>query len=191
MSDATNRRGDEAAAAEAATANGTGAKRRIVSSAHLVSEKTPELSEFEFGLIIATNAFNRWMVRCMRAAGVKDVTAIDVSVLHHVNHRRTEKRLSDVCFALNVEDSHIVSYSIRKLSGMGLVSSVKRGKEVFFATTEHGHEVCMRYRAVREACLVPGFSGEQEENERLGEIARVLRQLSGRYDQAARAATAY
>ncbi len=191
MSDGADRRGEAVATPSDEPEADAAERRRIVSSAHLVSEKTPELSEFEFGLIIATNAFNRWMVRCMRAAGVKDVTAIDVSVLHHVNHRRTEKRLSDVCFALNIEDSHIVSYSIRKLAGMGLVSSAKRGKEVFFATTEAGNEVCMRYRAVREACLVPGFSGEREENERLGEIARILRQLSGRYDQAARAATAY
>ena len=37
----------------------------IVSSAHLVSEKSAELSEFEFGLMIASEAFNRWVVRCM------------------------------------------------------------------------------------------------------------------------------
>jgi predicted MarR family transcription regulator len=28
-----------------------------------------ELSEFEFGLIVAWNAFSRWAVRCMAAAG--------------------------------------------------------------------------------------------------------------------------
>ena len=65
----------------------------IVSSAHLVSSKSPELSEFEFGLIIATHAFQRWMVRCMGAAGVKDMTAVDVMVLHHINHRGSDKRL--------------------------------------------------------------------------------------------------
>ena len=54
--------------------------RPIVSSAHLVSEKSPELSEFEFGLIIAAHAFNRWLIRCMGAAGVKDMTPTDVLV---------------------------------------------------------------------------------------------------------------
>ena len=38
-------------------------------------------------------------------------------------------------------------------------------------------------------CLLPGFSGEAE-NVRLGDLARMLRTLSGRYDQAARAASA-
>ena len=165
--------------------------QRIVSSSHLVSDKSPELSEFEFGMIIAAHAFNRWLIRCMGAAGVKDMAPVDVLILHHINHRRTEKRLADICFVLNIEDTHVVSYSVKKLSGMGLLSSTKRGKEVFFATTEEGAALCQRYRDVREACLMPGFSGQEEENARLGDLARVLRQLSGRYDQAARAATAY
>lgn len=162
---------------------------RIVSSLHLVSEKSPELSEFEFGLIIASHAFSRWMVRCMAAAGVKDMTPTDVLIVHHVNHRDAEKKLADICFALNIEDTHVVSYSLKKSIGMGLVHSSKRGKEVFFATTPKGRDLCLSYRKVRETCLMPGFSGTEDENQRLGEVARLLRTLSGRYDQAARAAT--
>ena len=165
--------------------------QRIVTSAHLVSEKSPELSEFEFGLIIATNAFNRWVTRCMGAAGVKDMAAVDVLVLHHTNHRAMEKRLADICFVLNIEDTHVVSYSLKKLVAAGYVRSQKRGKEVFFSTTEAGAALCLRYREVREACLMPGFSGAGEENCQLGDVARLLRTLSGRYDQAARAATSY
>lgn len=166
-------------------------EQRIVSSIHLVSEKSPELSEFEFGMIIAGHAFDRWMVRCMAAAGVKDMTPTDVLVLHHVNHRNSEKRLADVCFVLNIEDTHVVSYSLKKLMAMGFVASAKRGKEVFFSTSAEGRDQCLRYREVREACLMPGFSGAEEENRRLGELARLLRTLSGRYDQAARAATSF
>lgn len=167
------------------------AAQRIVSSSHLVSEKSPELSEFEFGLIIAGHAFDRWMIRCMAAAGVKDMTPTDVLVLHHVNHRGTEKRTADICFVLNIEDTHVVSYSLKKLAAADLVAGAKRGKEVFFATTRAGTALCLRYREVREACLMPGFSGAEEENLRLAELARVLRTLSGRYDQAARAATSF
>ena len=167
------------------------AAQRIVSSSHLVSEKSPELSEFEFGLIIAGHAFDRWMIRCMAAAGVKDMTPTDVLVLHHVNHREREKRLADVCFVLNIEDTHVVSYSLKKLAAAGLVTGSKRGKEVFFSTTAKGTALCLRYREVREACLMPGFAGAEEENQRLAELARVLRTLSGRYDQAARAATSF
>lgn len=168
--------------------NGT---QRIVTSAHLVSKKSPELSEFEFGLIIATHAFNRWVTRCMGAAGVKDMATIDVLVLHHTNHRGVEKRLADICFVLNVEDTHVVSYSLKKLMAAGYVRNQKKGKEVFFSTTEAGADLCMRYRDVREACLMPGFAGTEEENRKLGELSDLLRILSGRYDQAARSASSY
>ena len=162
---------------------------RIVSSQHLVSPKSPELSEFEFGMIIAWHAFSRWMTRCMTAAGVKDMTPIDVLVLHHVAHRDSEKRLADICFVLNVEDTHVVSYSLRKLAALGLVQSRKLGKEAFFATTDAGRDACVAYRDVREACLMPGFTGSAEDNAQIGDLARLLRTLSGRYDQAARAAS--
>jgi len=177
---------DHTASAAAATDS-----QRIVTSAHLVSEKSPELSEFEFGLIIATNAFNRWVTRCMGAAGVKDMAVVDVLVLHHTNHRGVEKRLADICFVLNIEDTHVVSYALKKLVAAGYVRSQKKGKEVFFSTTEAGAALCLRYRDVREACLMPGFSGAAEENRQLGDFAKLLRTLSGRYDQAARAATSY
>ena len=166
-------------------------KRRIVSSSHLVSEKSPELSELEFGLIIASHAFNRWLVRCVSAAGIKDMTPVDVLVLHHINHRNSEKRLADICFVLNIEDTHVVSYSIKKLLGMSLLTNTKRGKEVFYATSAAGIALCERYRQVREECLLPVFLGQETENQQLGEIARLLRTLSGRYDQAARAATSF
>ena len=163
---------------------------RIVTSLHLVSPKSPELSELEFGLIIFNHAFSRWTVRCMAAAGCPDIAALDVLVLHHVNNQSQEKKLADICFVLNVEDTHVVSYALKKLAGLGLVDSVKRGKEVFFGTTARGREVCERYRQVRETCLLPGFAGSEEDNARLGDAASLLRTLSGRYDQAARAASA-
>ena len=50
----------------------------IVSSAHLVSPRSAEMSEFEFGLIVAGNAFHRWISHCMSAAGLKELTPLDV-----------------------------------------------------------------------------------------------------------------
>ncbi len=163
--------------------------RRIVSSEHLVSDKSPELSELEFGLIIASHAFGRWMTRCMAGAGVKDMTETEILVVHHVNHRGREKKLADICFVLNIEDTHVVSYALKKLAKLGLVAGHRRGKEVFWSASAAGQALCERYRQVREACLMPGFSGTEEENQRIGDLARLLRTLSGRYDQGARAAS--
>lgn len=174
----------------AAPVPGAAPAHRIVTSQHLVSPRAPELSEVEFGLAIVGNAYGRWLVRCMAAAGHAELAALDVLVLHHVNSQQQEKKLADVCFVLNVEDTHVVSYALKKLVAAGLLEGSKRGKEVFFRTTDRGRDACERYRQVREACLIPGFGATAEENARLGELAALLRTLSGRYDQAARAAAA-
>jgi predicted MarR family transcription regulator len=161
----------------------------IVSSAHLVSEDAAELSEFEFGLIIAWNAFQRWIVRCAGAAGLSDLGPLDVLVLHSVNHRGREKKLADICFVLNIEDSHTVTYSLKKLARLELVAGSKRGKETFYATTEAGAAACAAYRGVRESCLISSLSAVAIDNAEIGAAADLLRALSGLYDQAARAAT--
>ncbi|MGH6612101.1 MAG: winged helix DNA-binding protein [Burkholderiaceae bacterium] len=165
------------------------APRLFVSSAHLVSPGSQQLSEFEFGLILASNAFNRWVVRCMAAAGLKDMTTLEVLLLHHVHHRGREKKLADICFMLNIEDTHVVSYALKKLVAMKLVDGEKRGKEVLFAASATGQRYIERYREVREACLVAAIGKERVNNERIGELAAFMRFLSGMYDQAARAAT--
>src|SRR5690606_14021054 len=95
-------------------------KPLIASSAHLAG-RAPDLSEVEFGLMIASHAFNRWTVRCMAAAGLADLTATDIMVMHHVYHRQRPKKLADICFTLNVEDTHIVNYSLKKLERLGMV----------------------------------------------------------------------
>ncbi len=176
---------------------------RILSSAHLADGEWGELSEFEFGLIVATHAFARWAVRCMAAAGMPDLTITDVLVLHHVHHRGKGKKLADICFTLNYEDAHVVAYALRKLTGLGLVRGEKVGKEVFHSTTPAGAALVARYRTVRDRCLiasVPGRLGSLsgatgreraaagDDRFELAHLARMLRTLSGLYDQAARAA---
>lgn len=168
----------------------TGAKSRIVSSAHLVAEEAAETSEIEYGLIVATNAFNRWIVRCMTAAGVPDLGALDVMVLHTINHRDRSKKLADICFTLNIEDTHTVNYALKKLMKQGLVTADRQGKERLYQASDAGREACERYRTVRDACLIETLTAlGTVDTEEIGDAALVLRALSGLYDQAARAAT--
>ncbi|ONX80438.1 winged helix DNA-binding protein [Burkholderia cenocepacia] len=161
---------------------------KIVSSEHLVSDSSAELSELEYGLIMAGNAFNRWMVRCMSAAGAKDMTAVEVSLLHHVSHRERKKKLADICFVLNIEDTHVATYALKKLIARGYVKSEKNGKEVFFFATDADRDLCLKYREVREHCLIETLKDSGLTNEQIGDAAQLLRHASGLYDTAARAA---
>ncbi|MBS0533307.1 MAG: winged helix DNA-binding protein [Proteobacteria bacterium] len=160
----------------------------IVSSAHLASGAMPVLSELEFGLILLDHAFERWMVRCMAAAGVPDLSPLDVLVLHTIAHRARAKRVADICLVLNIEDTHLVTYSLKKLDAHKLLLSGKRGSERTIALTSKGEEVVKRYRKVREALLVQSVKSAGLDEKRLSDIAAMMRVLSGHYDQAARAA---
>lgn len=167
-----------------------GDRRYIVSSSHLVSEQAAELSEFEFGLIIAWNAFARWVTRCMAAAGMPDLSTLDILVLHSVYHRGRGKRLADICFVLNIEETHTVNYALKKLGRLGLVKRHRKGKDVLFEAAEEGEACIRKYREVRESCLVSTSASMGGVDHRdLEKLARNLRLLSGLYDQAARSAT--
>lgn len=162
----------------------------IASSAHLAGGSAPDLSEVEFGLMIASHAFDRWTVRCMAAAGLPDLTPTDVMVFHHVYHRQRAKKLADICFTLNVEDTHIVSYALKKLERLGVVKGERNSKEVFYSVTPDGADILKRYGDIREQCLTSGLDGPGAGGLDFSrQLAHALRSLSGLYDQAARAAT--
>jgi predicted MarR family transcription regulator len=160
----------------------------IVSSAHLASGAMPSLSELEFGLILLGHAFERWMVHCMAAAGVPDLSPLDVLVLHTIAHRGRAKRVADICLVLNIEDTHLVTYALKKLDGLKLLVAGKRGNEKTVTLTAKGESVIQKYRKIREALLVEPVKGTGTDERRLSEIAGLMRALSGHYDQAARAA---
>ncbi len=162
--------------------------RKIVSSRHLATDEGWPLSEVEFGLTVLNNAFNKWIVRCSAAAGQYDLNSTDVLTLHNIHHSDNEKRRIDICFMLNIEDTHTVNYSLKKLTKLGLIVGKKRGKEIFYAATEESHHLCEEYREIRIQCLLSGLKSIGKEPEELTAIASTLRALSGLYDQAARSA---
>lgn len=160
----------------------------VVSAKHLASGALPALSEVEFALNIANNAYHRWMVRASVASGQGALSPNDILVLHSVNHRDREKSLADLCLVLNIEDTHLVNYSIKKLQGAGLIKTGKRGKEKTVKITEQGRKACDSYREIREALLVESVKSLGFNEDELSRIAAILRALSGQYEQAARSA---
>jgi predicted MarR family transcription regulator len=133
------------------------------------------------------------MVRCMDASidpqqSAGGLAALDVQILHSVNHRDREKSLADLCLMLNIEDTHLVTYAVKKLQRMKLVTARKRGKEKMVAVTKTGAAACERYKQVRETLLVSSVKSLGLNEEDVSRVAALLRALSGQYDQAARGA---
>ncbi len=162
----------------------------VVSSSHLASGELPALSEVEFAMTMMVNAYHRWMVRCMAAAGQEGLSPLETLVLHSVNHRERSKTLADLCLVLNIEDTHTVSYALKKLEKAGLVQSGKRGKEKIAEITQEGRALCDSYKQLRDALLVKPVKELGLDEAELSRLASVLRSVSGHYDQAARSAAA-
>jgi predicted MarR family transcription regulator len=160
----------------------------VVSASHLAEGAMPALSEMEFALTVAGNAFQHWIVRCMTAAGAPGLQPIDVLILHAANHRGREKTLADIAVMFNIEDTHIVTYAVRKLQSLGLVKSGRRGKEKTIQVTDEGEAICQRYHEVREALLISGMKSLALNEDAVSQFAALMRILSGQYDQAARGA---
>ncbi|WP_194088873.1 winged helix DNA-binding protein [Vibrio hibernica] len=158
----------------------------IVSSSHLASEAAITLSEFEYALTMMNNAFQRWMQSCSSTTGMSELSPLDILVVHNIYHRNRPKRISDVAFTLNIDDLHTVSYSVRKLVKLALVESTRQGKDTFYNITQTGESFCNQYRDIREQCLVEALQ-HMKLNEKLGDVATLMRSLSGFYDQASRA----
>lgn len=161
--------------------------KAIVSSAHLADGAAPALSEVEFSLTLAATAYHRWIARCAAAAGVA-LAPLEVLILHTVRHRDRPKRLADIALVLDIEDTHLATYAIRKLEKAGLVATHRAGKEKRVAATRAGVEFCTAYRAIRETVLAEPVAADGPEAAALAQAAGLLRRLSGQYNQAARAA---
>ncbi|MCT4656441.1 MAG: winged helix DNA-binding protein [Cohaesibacter sp.] len=185
MSDQADRNKKAQSAAGPQDAAGVGP---VVSASHLADGEKPALSEVEMALSMCGNGFHRWITRCTTAAGGHDLGALDVLVLHSVNHRGRPKKLADLCLILNIEDTHTVNYALKKLQGQGLIESSRQGKEKQVSITEAGEALCLRYKEVREALLFKAVDDVGLSEEDLSRVAALLRSLSGQYDQAARAA---
>lgn len=116
---------------------------------------------------------------------------LSIRDLNHIDEqfaRNRQKKLADICFVLNVEDTHIVAYALKKLVKAGYVSSEKQGKELYFSTTEQGQKLCDKYREVRETCLIALQNETGISAKSIGENAQLLRAISALYDNAARTA---
>ncbi len=146
------------------------------------------MSQFELALVVAKNAFEQWVSRCGAAAGAPGYSPLEMLVLHMVDHKGRPKRISDISFALKIEDNHTVAYALKKLTKAGLVSSERIGKETIYATAPEGRDLVERYRAVRQRCLIQSLTIFDNEALDLVALSDLLRALSGHYEQAARSA---
>ncbi|MFW7269394.1 winged helix DNA-binding protein [Gluconacetobacter sp. Hr-1-5] len=184
-----SRKPTEKAPPQTAAAAPSAKNAYIVSSSHLAIHGAEDLSEFEFGLTVVNNAFQRWIVKAVAASGAPDLSPLDTLILHYVNHRSRRKSITDILFTLNMHERHYLNYAMKKLESAALISRTKEGKEVYLSVTEKGQQICHEYGRIRQICLLELVPETREiAGVPIGQLAKALRVLSGMYEQASRSA---
>jgi len=145
------------------------------------------LSELELALTVFWNSVRRWLSQHSKASAVSGLADLDVFLLHLLVYRNKQLRGIDLAFALSIDDMHLVSYSLKKLARLGLITSTRIGKEVFHEPTSIGKQHYLDFLAYRKQYLEPAMNLIAHDHD-LQSLTTLLRALSGVYEQAARSA---
>lgn len=145
-----------------------------------------KLSELELTLTVLWNSVRRWLSQRSSSAAVNGLSDLDVFLLHLLVYRNKPLRGVDLAFALAIDDMHLVSYALKKLTKLGMTTSMKMGKEVFYQSSAKGREHYDDFLTDRKRYLEPAmkFISESE----LETLNAALRAMSAAYEQAARSA---
>lgn len=143
-----------------------------------------QLSQLEMSLTVLWNSARRWLNK-RSSAGLSD---LDVFLMHMLAYRNAPLRASDLAFALAIDDMHLVSYSLKKLTKLGFTTSTKSGKEVIYRATKAGFEHRNAFLRDRARYVEPSIHDLIASGIDLATLTKALRALSGVYEQAARAA---
>jgi predicted MarR family transcription regulator len=154
-----------------------------------VDPRAISMTQFERALIVVHNAFSQWTVRCGTAVGAGRFSSLDLIIIGFLHARDQKARAADISFALKIEDTYTVQYALKKLAAAHVVESQRSGKETLFQLTAAGENLYKRYSAVRSNFLLDAVAMLSPNDLDLDRLARVLRTISGIYEQAARNAT--
>lgn len=147
-----------------------------------------QLSEMELALIVLWNSACRWMNQRSKGSNVSGLSNLDVFVLHLLVYRNLPLRMIDIAFALSIDDTHQVLYSLKKLVRLDMISSEKMGKEVFYTSGPKGRAHFDNFNDDRKKYLEPSMRLVMQGETSAETLINFLRTLSGVYEQAARSA---
>ena len=150
-------------------------------------------TEFEFSLLRAASAFERWRSDCSACCFDRSLSGADVAVLNVIRMHDRAKSISEIARLLDRDDLSNLQYGIRKLLSANVIT--KQGKAgakkgVTYSVTKYGCELSDQYANLRRE-LVIKMSQTLTTNSMLKEAAQLLNLMSGLYDQASRVAAAH
>jgi len=149
-------------------------------------------TEAEFALMRAFEGFGRWQSECL--ASVCDLAASgpENALLHIIRMNDRPKSIKELARLTNRDDIPNIQYSLRKLTGAGLVEKQGSGRTgVTYEATEEGRRVTDSYSILRRKLLIEKINSLPGFPEQLAEATRALNLLTGIYEEAARVAATH
>jgi predicted MarR family transcription regulator len=143
-----------------------------------------DLSQLEMSLTVLWNSARRWLSK-RSSSGLSE---LDVFLMHMLAYRNAPLRATDLAFALAIDDMHLVSYSLKKLTKLGFTTSAKSGKEVVYRATTAAVDHRNAFLEDRARYVEPALQHLIASGMDVQALTKALRALSGVYEQAARAA---
>ena len=147
-----------------------------------------QLSELELTLTVLWNTVRRWLNQRSNTNIISGLSDFDVFLLHMLVYRNKQLRGSDLAFALAIDDLHLVSYSLKKITKLGFAGTSRVGKEVFYRATDKGKEHYAEFLKDRQKYLEPAMRFLFQPGSDPASINTSLRAMCSAYEQAARGA---
>ncbi len=144
------------------------------------------VTELEFALMRAHEAFARWQSECMTVASGFPVGGSENAILHVVRLHDRPKSVRDIARLTNRDDIANLQYALRKLVKLGLIEQSGGRANSVYAITASGRKASDAYSELRGELLTSYTGGIPNFENDLNETARTLNHLTGLYEQAAR-----
>ena len=160
---------------------------------HLASnEAESRLTEFEYAMLRFREAFEHWVMQAMRTSDV-EMTFAEMVILHTLRMQGRPTSGASLARMLNRTDLPNIQYSLRKLSSLGLIDSVKEktGKTLNYSVTPEGLKLTDQYAELKRATLLDAYQDLPNIDAKLDGYTRALSVLTGLYEESARAAATY
>ncbi len=152
------------------------------------SPEETEITNFEFALMAASSAFERYVIQTSRLVGEPELGFNEVVIMHVVRMQDRPKDATTIARFLNRDDLPNVQYALRKMVSIGLITKTKSGTSTVFEATEEGVRWTERYSALRVKVLMDLMMSDEGFLNRLQSATRALSMLAGMYDASSRTA---
>lgn len=142
--------------------------------------------ELERSLGLVAASLSRWTGQCLAAARLQDIDEFEIRILLLIGAGERGKTLSDVVFALCLDDSHKVRYAIGKLVKKRYLQDSPVNRTLFYRTTANGRGACRRYAAARAELFMACLARDGALSEDIAGRMLSLRRLACVFDLASR-----